>query len=574
MRAPTPGLNRRSRARSWGLLWVVSSLILLLSSAGLLWLNGLDRRPRPLPTPVTGHAVTSQPAAEPTPTPVPVPGGRYVEGLVGLPLTLNPLLASSPSERDVASVLFEGLTWVDGTGRPKPELAETWTTSDDGLRYTFKLRRGVTWHDGQPFTAADVLFTVRLVQSPDFPGNPDLARFWRGIRVDIEDPYTVVFTLLEPFAPFPNYASLPILPAHRLRGVLPEDLKADPFGLAPIGTGPFRLVTFDPETRQAILARYDGYYGQRPYLDEVEFRFYETVDELIEAFRDGDLDGAGVLPWDVVVRGVDLGGDTRIFAPMLAGMTALFINQQTQFFSDVRVRQAIALAIDRDALVKEILHGQAEPGNGPIPVSLWAYAPSEVSFDRERARELLREAGWVDSDGDGVLDSSGVAFRFTLLVNQDDAQRVAVAHALVAQLQQLGIAVTVQPVSSTALQQALFGRQYSAAVFGWIPLSGDPDCFELWHSSQADTGLNVSGLRNQTIDTLLLQARLTSNEANRRSLYAEFQRVFVELAPAVVLYYPRYFFAVKGDIEGIKPVPLIHPSDRLHALPEWFRKQR
>jgi peptide/nickel transport system substrate-binding protein len=504
---------------------------------------------------------------------VPVKGGRYIEGLIGLPTTLNPLLASTPSERDVTRLLFEGLTWVDGTGRPQPELAESWTTSDDGLRYTFRLRRDVTWHDGEPVTATDVLFTIRLVQSPGFPGNPALSTFWRGIRVDIDDPHTVVFTLLEPFAPFPNYASLPILPAHRLQGMLPEDLAGDPFSLGPVGTGPFRLVSFDREGRRALLARYDGYYARKPYLDEVEFRFYETVDELLAAFRSGEIDGAGILPWEVVARGIDLGADARIYAPLLAGMTALFFNQQTQLFSDERVRQAIALGIDRASLVREVFQGQAEPATGPIPISLWAYGAQPTPVDRERARQLLQAAGWGDSNSDGILDSGGVAFRFTLLVNQDDAQRVAVAHALAAQLHLLGIVVTVQPLPAPELREALLERQYSAAVFGWVPILGDPDCFELWHSSQADNGLNVSGLRNQTVDTLLFQARTTTDLRQRRSLYVEFQRVFTELASAVVLYYPRYFFAVRGDIGGVQPVSLIHPSDRLHWLPEWYKIQ-
>lgn len=571
MRRSTPGIQRTARGRSWRSLWIVTSLIVVLISAGLLWLGTLRGGAPAMSTPVTGRPDAGPSAASPTPTPVPVPGGRYVEGLLGLPATFNPLLASNPAERDVTGVLFEGLTWVDGTGRPQPELAESWTVSDDGLRYTFTLRRGVTWHDGQPFTADDVLFTIRLVQSPEFPGNPPLAKFWRGIRVQVEDPYTVTFSLLEPFAPFPNYASLPILPAHRLRGVIPEDLVDDPFNLEPIGTGPFRLMRFDREGRRVTLARYDGYYGRRPYLDEVEFRFYETTDDLMKAFRDGEVQGAGTVPWEVIARGGDLGEDARVYAPLLSGMTALFFNHQTQFFSDVRVRQAIALAINREALVRDVLLGQAELGMGPIPASLWAYDPTEQPVDVNRARSLLHEAGWGDRDGDGILDSNGVAFRFTLLVNEDDVQRVAVANAIAKQLQQLGIAVTVQPVPSAALQQSLISRQYSAAIFGWFPASGDPDCFELWHSSQAETGLNFSGFRNQTIDTLLLQARQTSNEQDRRSLYAEFQRVFSEQVPAVVLYYPRYFFAVKADIGGVEPLPLIRPSDRLHALPQWFR---
>lgn len=556
----------------WRVLWVVTSLLVVSSSAGLLWLGARGEIPSSLLVTTDDGLIASAVGAQtPSVTPTPVAGGRYTEGLIGLPSTLNPLLASTPSERDVTRLLFEGLTWVDGTGQPQPELAESWTASDDGLRYTFRLRRNVTWHDGQPFTASDVLFTVRLVQSPGFPGNPALVMFWRGVRVDIEDPHTVVFTLLEPFAPFPNYASLPILPAHRLHGVLAEDLAMDPFSLDPVGTGPFRLVSFSHTERMVLLARYEDYWARQPYLDEVQFRFYDSVEELLSAFRNKEIDSAGVLPWEVVARGTDLGADARIYAPLLAGMTALFLNQQTQFFSDLRVRQAILLGVDRESLVRQVFQGQAEPGAGPIPISLWAFHAPVPPADRERARELLQAAGWSDTNGDGILDSGGVAFRFTLFVNQDDAQRVAVANVVASQLSLLGIEATVQPVPPATLREALLERQYSAAVFGWVPMVGDPDCFELWHSSQADNGLNVSGLRNQTVDTLLLQARRTTDQQQRRSLYVEFQRVFVELAPAVVLYYPRYFFAVRGNIGGVQPVPMIQPSDRLHWVPEWYK---
>lgn len=566
--------NQARRRFTIRIVWLVTSLAVIAGSTGLLWLSTSRSGASPEPavlvaTPQPSATATTAPTA--TATVAPTYGGRYVEGLVGRPTTLNPLFASTSVERDIAGIVFEGLTWVDGTGRAHPQLAEDWSVSDDGLQYTFALRQDVQWHDGQPFTADDVLFTVRLVQSPDFPGNTSLAMFWRGVRVDVVDRYTVTFTLLEPFSPLPNYASLPILPAHLLRGVLPEDLPDDPFNLAPVGTGPFRFERYDAEEGVLSLSRFDRYYGQRPYLDTVEFRFFESTEALVEAFRDGQVDGMGVVPWEVIAGGVDLGTDARIYAPVLSGMTALFLNHRTQFFSDLRVRQALAYAIDREGIARSVLFNQVEPGTGPISVVSWAYSPITTTVDRERARALLDDAGWVDRDGDGIRENQGVAFRFTVLVNAEDTQRLAVAQALSAQLQEVGIAATVQAVPSAALQQSLMSRQFSAAVFGWVPTSGDPDCLELWHSSQAETGLNFSGFRNQAVDTLLLQARQARSEEERRSLYTEFQRVFSEQVPAIVLYYPRYYFAVHADIGGVEPAPIIRPSDRFHALPSWFR---
>lgn len=502
---------------------------------------------------------------------IPAHGGTYVEGDVGTPSTFNPLLARSQSEQDLAHLLFSGLTRVDGSGSPKSDLATDWSVSQDGLTYTFKLRDDALWHDGQPVTGRDVLFTVQLVQSPSFPGDPALARFWRAVTVTVLDDRTIAFKLLSPFAAFPNYADLPIVPRHLLGGVLSGDLARDPFSANPVGSGPFQFAGFDAASSTVTLRANPTYYGGPPYLDSAVFRYYRDTNAVLAALRAGTVQGTGSVPVDQLFRPDALPKNAVVYAPGTLSFTALFFNLRDPLFANPDVRQAIELGIDRESLLKGPLSGRADLGTGPIPVSSWAYAAAAVpSFNPAAAKRRLADGGWKDTDGDGVLEKGSTRLSFPLLVNDDDPQRVAVASEVAQQLQQIGIQAIVQPTSSTVVFQSLVGHQFSAAVFGWHLASGDPDCFQLWHSTEADDGLNFTGLRDQTIDKLLADARGTADIDQRKRLYGELQQALVDQRPAIVLYYPRYYFVVTNGVQGVDAAPVVDPSARLEGLSKWF----
>lgn len=510
------------------------------------------------------------PVATPTAQLIPAHGGTYVEGAIGAPTTLNPLLARTQSERDLARLLFRGLTRVDGSGTPQPDLAESWTVSDDGLTYTFTLRPNATWHDGQPVTAQDVRFTVGLVQDPDFPGDDALARFWRGVTVSVLSERVVVFQLLEPFAPFPTYATLPIVPRHRLGGVLARELADDPFSTHPVGSGPFRFHEMGGDPLAVTLRANDAFYGGRPYLDEVVIQYYPDVPALLTALQQGRVQGTGALPADQVLRPGALPKGMVVYGSPMAGYTALFLNLRDPLFASVDVRRALDLALDRERIVQGALGTHAEVGVGPIPATSWAFGPPGLLHDPNAARDLLEAAGWTDSDGDGVRDRAGARLSFSLLVNDDDPARLAVAQALVDQLQEIGVQVSVRAMPAGEVASALAARQFSAAIFGSLSATGDPDCYDVWHSAFADDGLNFTGWQNQEVDTLLTEARQITDQSERRARYVRFQEIFAEQVPALMLYYPRYYFAVAADVHGVEPIPVIQPSDRMDALPGWF----
>ncbi|MGA7672742.1 MAG: peptide ABC transporter substrate-binding protein [Nitrolancea sp.] len=541
-----------------------TAFIVLLVIAGAVFFAQRSFADKKIPTPL--------PAASDTPTADDVPrqGGTLVEGDVGVPATFNPLLASSQTERDAAALMFDGLVRVDGSGTPTPDLAKSWQVSEDGLTYTVTLRSGVTWHDGSPFTSQDVRFTIGLVQSPSFPGDPQLSRFWRPIVVGTPNDSTVVFHLMNPFSPFLNDLNIPILPKHILGGVTAEDLGVDPFNLFPVGTGPFKFVSYDKQGQQLQLSAYDGYAGDRPHLDAITIKYYGDTDKLLEAVKKGDVQASGTLTDDQLLRAGSIPKSYSIYAPQLMSYTALFFNTRVSPFSNEVVRQALAMAIDPTPLIDGPLKSQAVAGSSPIPSTSWAFSQQGPIFDPQKAAELLDTAGWKYVESDGVRENGESRLSFQLLVNGDDPERVLMAQTIAQQLGGIHVLVDVKEATSDDVNQALAARQFSAAVFGGHFGNGDPDCLDVWSSTQSSTGLNVTGVNDKDIDSALADARATTDVDKRRQFYAQFQRAFVNQAPAVVLYYPRYLFVVSSAVHSVSPDALVDQSDRFQRISSWY----
>ena len=445
-----------------------------------------------------------------------------------------------------------------------------WNVSNDGLTYTVTLRSGITWHDGEPFTSQDVRFTIGLVQSPDFPGDPQLSRFWRPIVVDTPDDSTVVFHLMVPFSPFLNYLNLPILPKHILGGVTAEDLSVDPFNLSPIGTGPFKFVSYDKSAQELKLQGFSAYSGDAPVLSAITIKYFGDGDKLLAAVKSGDVQASGSLTDDQLLRAGSLPKADSIYAPQLMSYTALFFNTRVTPFSNQVVRQALALAIDPTQLTNGPLKSQAVAGSSPIPSSSWAYSQQSTNFDPQKAGDLLDSAGWNYVAQDGVRENSGASLSFQLLVNADDSERLLMAQTIAQQLGAIHVRVDVKQLTSDEVNQALANRQFSAAIFGGHFGNGDPDCLDVWSSNEVSTGLNVTGVNDADFDKVLTDARATTDIDKRRQLYAQFQQEFLTQAPAVILYYPRYLFVVSSNVHGVSPQSLVDPSDRFQQISKWY----
>ncbi|MCD6520601.1 MAG: peptide ABC transporter substrate-binding protein [Anaerolineae bacterium] len=503
---------------------------------------------------------------------VPDVGGTYVEGVAGNPQAINPILCqTNPVDEDLAALIFTGLTRFDERGEVIPDLAESWEISQDGTEYTFHLRQDVFWHDGAPFTADDVVFTISAIQHPEFPGPPFLAEMWRTVVVNRLDDYTVQFVLREPFAPFLDYTTMGILPAHILGGLSIKALGESKFNAAPIGTGPFKVA--EVSARRIVLEANTNFYRGRPYLDRIEFIFYPDAPSVIEARKRGEVMGIARVP-AVYLQQVAKDENLRLYTAPLSGYNLVFLNLDRGIFQDRAVRQALMWALDRQKLVDEVLEGQGVVIDSPVLPYSWAYNANvpKYRYDPRKAKTILEEAGWFDDDGDGVRERGSLKLEFTLLTDEDDPVRVQLIQAISEQLAKVGIHAIPKAVPWEELVgQHLRLRRFDALLCGWQNLPPDPDLYPYWHSSQAnEDGLNFANYISEEADALLAEARLTNNRERRLELYYRFQELFAEDVPSLLLYQPVYNYAVDASVHNVQIGPLITPSDRFRTVTRWY----
>lgn len=506
-------------------------------------------------------------------------GGTYVEGVVGLPRYLNPLLSSSQVDRDICSLLFSGLTRLNERGEVEPDLATRWDVSLDGLTYTFYLRHDAYWHDGTPLTADDAVFTVGWLQSSDFPGSPDLgSEVWRAVTVEKLDRYKVRFTLSEPYpyAPFLDYTTVGILPAHLLAGVPVASLPSAGFNLSPVGSGPFRLEEVDVEgdaITSMVLEQFPRYYGARPYLDRVQFRFYSNHQAVLDAYEAGELEGIAEIPPSAVPRALDL-PDLDLFSAQIAEYGIVFLNLENPdlpFFQEPEVRQALLYALDRQRVIDSVLNGQALVAHSPLIPGTWAYDDDVTRYEHDpgRASELLDEAGWTLAvGGDGVRRRADQPLAFTLLAS-NEPERIGVARMLAEQWATVGVTVTVEISSQLKVREALENRDFEAIIVH-LALPGDPDPYPFWHETQIRGGQNYAGFVHRHISEVIERARVTVNREKRQGLYDEFQDIFTQQVPALLLYVPVYTYGVSDRVHNVQIGPLVYPSDRFRTISDWW----
>jgi peptide/nickel transport system substrate-binding protein len=505
---------------------------------------------------------------------VPASGGVYVEGVVGRPTYLNPILSPfNDADDDVASLVFSGLTRLTRDGTVIPDLASAWTTSPDGLSYTFTLRDAV-WQDGQPVTADDVAFTIGLVQSPTFPGSPDVARLWQKIQIAKVDSRTVRFTLPEPFAPFVEYTTLGLLPEHALRGMTGRALLDSPFNAHPIGTGPFQV--HDASLNQVTLVPNPRYYGKSPFLAGITFQYFDTFDVALDALHRGDVQGLGTIP---ASRVLDLANDPKLNllqVPEYARLSLVVLNTQNPLFADDLVRRALDLAIDRAEVIRVAADGEGVPAEGPVSPASWAFAPQAGSYSRDQAQaaKLLEDDGWRLLAPGAVRVKDGKPFHFVLLaVNDTDRQRAA--EEISRQLRLVGIDAQVQVFGWNGIvQNNLVPRLFDAVLTEAYAPTADPDPYPFWHSSQISGGLNVAGWTNRIADQLLEDGRRSSDRKTRQDDYAKFQSLFAQQQPSILLFHPMYAYAVPASLKGVSLGLILQPSDRFLTVADWYLRTR
>ncbi len=483
-------------------------------------------------------------------------GDAIVTASIGDARTLIPILASDAPSGEICSLVFNGLVKYDKDVNIAGDLAESWDVSDDGLVITFRLRSGVRWHDGQPFTAKDVEFTYKRLIDPDVK-TPYGADFERIKSLEVVDDYTVRITYKEPFSPALSSWGMPIMPGHILKK---EDLNTTSYSRRPIGTGPYKFKRWKTGERIELVSNHD-YFEGRPYIDRYIFRVIPDEATIFLELQTQGVDMAALTPLQFTRQTGNnfFKNHYRKFRYPSFGYTYMGYNLSDAKFRDLRVRQAIDYAVNKEEIINVIFFGLARIVTGPFMPEHWSYnhKVGAVPYDPARAKELLKEAGWDDTDGDGWVEKEGEEFEFTVLVNQGNAERMRSAELIQRYLKDIGIRVKIRVVEWSALVNEFINkRRFEAVLMGWF-LSRDPDCYDIWHSSRTREGeFNFIGYKNEKVDKLLEEGRRTFDPAQRERIYHEIHSLIHEDEPCLFLYAPEALPIVHKRFRNIYSSPI------------------
>lgn len=511
---------------------------------------------------------------------VPADGGVFVEGMLGSPQYPNPLLAdNNPVDREIATLVFDGLTRYE-QGVLVPALAESWEVSEDGLRVDFTLRDDITWHDGEPFTAADVVLTYGLMQEEDFPGSSAARRLWQSVTIQHIDQHRVAFELQEPYAGFLDATTRGIMPAHMLEGLSASALTDESFNSRLVGTGPF-VVEGDqnwPGEKRLVLTPNPASWREGLRVTSLVFRFYADERALVEAFAEGEVQAINSVTPSMLPEVAQL-PQARLFTATAPRYTSLLFNVSNSgspATRSVEVRRALAYALDREALVDETLSGQGVLQTGPYLSSSWAYNPGALTLYESRpisATNGLDNAGWTVVEGDPMRHNGEDALILRFLVYDTPTNRV-LAEELVAAWEAIGAAPQLTLFSDwRSYRQALRDRNFDVALVDITP-PGDPDLYDFWSQEAIVNGQNYAGWNRRRASEALEEGRRLWPIDQRKPYYDSFLRYYDEDLPELTLFQHVYTYAVNGTIEGLEIGLIDNPRDRYQSLPHWILQYR
>lgn len=517
---------------------------------------------------------------------IPGYGGSYKEGLIGSPQYINPILCQTyDTDQDISELVFSGLMKYDSRGELVPDLAERYAIGEEGKIYDFFLRKNITWHDGKPFNADDVVFTIQTIQDPT---NKSPVIFnWSGVEIEKVDDYTIRFKLKNAYAPFLNNTTVGILPKHIWENISPPEFFLTETNLKPIGTGPYKFKKFEKDRKGSIKALYlkanEKYHLNKPYIKNITFRFYVNEESLISAYNKNEVDGLGFISAQNKPLLKNYKRKLNIYPLKLPRYFAVFLNQsKSKALSDKTVRLALNYATNKQEIIDEILDSEGIAVDSPIPPGVFGYTPEVKVYDwaLEHAGNLLDAADWKRNEETNIRekvfknDEEPTPLKISLITTEwPELQQVA--GILQKQWSKIGAEIEIKILSIAEIQQEYIRpREYQALLFGEV-LGSDPDPFAFWHSTQKrDPGLNLALYDNRSVDQLLEEARKAFDSEIRAKKYEEFQKLVVEDVPVIFLYNPFYLYPVSKKIKGIEIENIPIPSKRFSGIENWYIKTK
>ncbi len=508
---------------------------------------------------------------------LPEQGGSYTEALIGQPQYINPILAQSDVDRDLTTLIYSGLFRYNQSLELVPDLAERYEVSEDNKTYTVYLQQDITWHNGNPLLADDVVFTFSTIQDPDY-SSPLYSNF-DGVTIRRVDDYTVSFTLDEPYAPFLSNLTVGILPGHIWNDVTPATFRLAEFNTKPIGSGPFVFTGLTKDQTGNIksytLKRNESYYGQQPYLNEISFRLFPEFADAFNVVRSNNVDGITFIP-NEYSGVIEKNNTINRYQLQLPQYTAVFFNQKIDLLKSENLKQALAHAVDKNRILQEALAGDGTIVHSTILPGFLGHNPDiqGYSYDLNQAATLLDEAGWTVPEDGGLRQKDGQELKFSL-TTVDQTEYLKTADILRESWEAVGVGIELKIMNPSRVNKEIVKpRNYEAFLYGEI-VGADPDPYPFWHSSQSLAGgLNLSNYFNKEVDTLLEEARKIDNADERADKYRAFQNIIAEEIPAIFLYSPYYEYGVHEDIQGITIERITIPSDRFNGITNWYSKTK
>ncbi|MEK7213870.1 MAG: ABC transporter substrate-binding protein [Patescibacteria group bacterium] len=505
--------------------------------------------------------------------PIPAHGGSLTEGIVGLPRSINPVLAFSDADRDLSTLIYSGLMKYNH-GVLVNDLAEKYSISEDGLVYTFILKDNIYFHDGKPLTTDDIEFTIQKIQDSVLK-SPKRAD-WANVIIKKISPSEIQFILKQPYSPFLSNTTIGILPKHIWKNVDADQFIFSQYNIEPIGSGPYKLKDIKRDAggipQSYDLVSFNKYYDNEAYISSFTIFFYPNEKDLIEAFNNGKVESiASISPPEAVK--IASSTNARILDTPLPRIFGVFFNQNNApVLANKEVRQALNMSIDKKKIVEKVLLGYGISMDSPIPIGIIENATSTPS-NKDRAKELLAKSGWLINK-DGILekkDKKSTQILEFSITTADSPDLKQVAEIVKSEWESIGAKVAIKIFEYGDLSQNIIKtRKYDSLLFGEF-IGKDLDLYAFWHSSQRNSpGLNVSMYVNSKADKLLEDARAASDENTKKNIYESFNKIIQDEVPAVFLYSPEYMYIVPKKVQGFQFGPISTPSDRFYNLNKWY----
>jgi peptide/nickel transport system substrate-binding protein len=513
---------------------------------------------------------------------IPLHGGSISEGIMGTPRFVNPVLANSPADLDLVSLIYSGLMRKNTDGTLIPDLAEKYEISKDGLTYTFTLKDNIYFQNGEPVTIDDIIFTIDKIKDPVIKSIKKID--WDGVNTTKINDKTIVFSLKQPYPSFLENATLGIMPSSLWND---SAIELNNTNTSPIGSGPFEIKNISKESSGIInsyeLTSFKKFILGEPYIKTINLHFYTNEDDLVRALGDGTVDQiSSITPLNADILKER---NFQIEYSVLPRVFGLFFNQnKNRLFTDKVITKAIDQAIDKDKIVREVLFGYGVAIDEPIPPNMIAYqklaVESNISRDTilQNVQSNLEKDGWTKGP-DGFLQKTTVAKNkkksTTILefsISTGNAGELAKTAEIIKQdLSKIGIKVNVKTFEIGNLNQSVIRpREYDALLFGQI-INHESDLSAFWHSTQRkDPGLNVALYTNAKVDKILEDASITIDAQARIKKYAQFEDEIKKDMPAIFLYSPNFIYVISKNLKALNIDHITSPADRFSNIYSWY----